>query len=116
MAVRLRSPLQVEPDPVSTRGLTVREVARRYRVGEDKVRAWIRSGELRAINTAAVACGKSRWVIPPEALSEFEHRRVASPPHPKPRQRRRQQGATDFYPDAAPSMPSPTPSIGGSDG
>ena len=116
MAVRLRSPLQVEPDPVSIRGLTVREVARRYRVGEDKVRAWIRSGELRAINTAAVVCGKCRWVIPPEALSEFERRRGASPPQPKPRQKRRQQGAIDFYPDAAPRMPSSTPSMGGSDG
>lgn len=116
MAVRLRSPLQVEPDPVSTCGLTVREVARRYRVSEDKVRAWIRSGELRAINTAAVACGKSRWVIPPEALPEFERRRAAGPTHPAPRRRQRQQGAIDFYPNAAPSrMASPTSVRGGSD-
>jgi hypothetical protein len=46
-------------------GLTVRDVARRYRVGEDKVRGWIARGELAAINTATVMCGRPRWVIPP---------------------------------------------------
>jgi excisionase family DNA binding protein len=78
-------------------GLTVREVARRYRVGEDKVRAWIRRGELRAINTAAVLCGRPRWVIPAEALSEFERQRAGGPPPTAPRRRRRQQ-AIDYYP------------------
>jgi hypothetical protein len=34
-------------------GLTVREFALRYRVGEDKVRGWITRGEVTAINTAA---------------------------------------------------------------
>jgi excisionase family DNA binding protein len=32
------------------RGLTVREVARRYRVCKDKVLGWIRRGELIAVN------------------------------------------------------------------
>ena len=80
-------------------GLTVREVARRYRVGEDKVRLWIRRGELRAINTAAVACARPLFVIPPEALSEFERRRAgALPPKPQ-RQCRRKSGTIDYYPD-----------------
>ena len=70
MAVRLL--LQVAPDLISARGLTVREIARRYRVGEDKVRLWIRRGELRAINTSEALCGRPRWVIPPEALVGFE--------------------------------------------
>ena len=42
------------------RGYTVREVALRLRVGEDKVRNWIARGELLAINTATVVCGKPR--------------------------------------------------------
>ena len=49
-------------------GLTVADVARRYRVGEDKVRGWIARGELRAVNTATVLCGRPRWVISPDAL------------------------------------------------
>lgn len=81
-------------------GLTVRDVARRYRVGEDKVRAWINRGELRAINTAAVLCGRPRWVIPPESLTEFERRRAGGPA-PKPAsRRRRQRDLIDFYPDS----------------
>ncbi len=46
-----------EPVAASEPGLTVRDVACRYRVGEDKVRGWIARGELRAINTAKVLCG-----------------------------------------------------------
>jgi transposase len=78
-------------------GLTVRDVARRYRVGEDKVRSWIARGELRAINTAAALCGRPRWVIPVEALAEFERRRAGGP-QPKPTRRRRRREAIDYYP------------------
>ncbi len=97
---------ELHKNPVA--GLTVREVALRYRVGEDKVRAWIRNGELRAINTAALVCGKCRWVIPPEALPEFERRRAASTEKPKS-QKRAHTSAIDFYPDASERpVPSPT--------
>jgi excisionase family DNA binding protein len=82
-----------------TVGLTVREVARRYRVGTDKVRAWIRSGSLKAVNTAAHQCAKARFVIVPEALAEFERGRAAAAP-PKPQRRRRQPaGLIDFFPN-----------------
>jgi hypothetical protein len=80
------------------RGLTVRDVARRYRVSPDKVRAWIARGELRAINTASAMCGKPRFVIPPEALTDFERRRDASPP-PIPPRRRKRTNLVDYYPD-----------------
>jgi excisionase family DNA binding protein len=79
-------------------GLTVGDVAKRYRVSPDKVRAWIARGELRAVNTAASMCGKPRWVIPPESLAEFERRRAGGSP-PKPQRRRRQPVAVDYYPD-----------------
>jgi transposase len=82
----------------NARGLTVTDVARRYRVGEDKVRAWITRGELRAVNTAAVRCGKPRYVVPPEALAEFERNRDAGPP-PKPIRSPRKPQVRDYYPD-----------------
>jgi hypothetical protein len=79
-------------------GLTVREFARRYRVGEDKVRNWISRGELKAGNTAAALCGRPRWVIPVEALAEFERRRSSTPPQKPTRRRPRQGRAIDYYP------------------
>jgi transposase len=84
--------------PLPHRGLTITDVARRYRVKRDKVRAWIRRGELRAVNTATAACGKPRFVVTAEALVEFERRRTATPAKPMPRRRRR-WGAVDYYPD-----------------
>lgn len=85
-------------ETASTHGLTVLEVARRYRVGEDKVRAWIARGELTAVNTATVLCGRPRWVIPAEALAAFERRRSSAPPPKRPRKRSRPPGSIDFFP------------------
>jgi len=82
----------------ATPGLTVKEFARRYRVGEDKVRGWIRRGELRAVNTATALCGKPRWVIPFDALAEFENRRAGGSP-PKPPRRKRRTVKIDYFPD-----------------
>ncbi len=87
------------PDSASARGLTVADLARRYRVSEDKVRTWIKRGELRAINTASASCARPRFVVPPEALSAFEQRRAGSMAPNPPRKRRRQSHQIDFYPD-----------------
>jgi hypothetical protein len=73
-------------------------VARRYRVSPDKVRAWIRRGDLRAVNTAALACARPRFVVTPEALAEFERGRACGLP-PKPPRKRRQPFQVDYYPD-----------------
>ena len=78
------------------RGLTTRDVARRYRVSEDKVRAWIRCGRLSAINTASAKCGKPRYVVTPEAIAEFERVHSAAAP-PRAVRRRRQPAVIDFY-------------------
>ena len=80
-------------------GLTVADVARRYRVSEDKVRGWIRRGELRAVNTAAALCGRPRFVITPEALARFERARAAGQPPKQPRRRHKRTGLVDYYPD-----------------
>src|SRR5262245_4969728 len=79
-------------------GLTVENLARRYRVSPDKIRGWIARGELRAINTAIAVCGKPRWVITPDALAAFEQKRLGGPT-PKPQRRRRTPSVIDFYSD-----------------
>lgn len=80
-------------------GQTVADVARRYRVSPEKVRGWIKRGELAAINTAKARCGKPRYVILPEALAEFERGRAAATPNaPKPKRRKR-TNIVDYYPD-----------------
>lgn len=80
-------------------GLTVRDLALRFRVGEDKVRGWIKRGELSAINTADRRCARPRFVVTAEALAEFERRRHAATPNaPKPK-RRKKTTYIDFFPD-----------------
>ena len=86
------------PDPVPQRGFTVADIAARHRVGEDKVRGWIKRGELFAINTADSRCGKPRFVVLPESLAEFERGRSTAPP-PKPPRRRKKTSQVDYYPD-----------------
>ena len=78
-------------------GFTVADLADRYRVSPDKVRGWIVRAELRALNTAAIGC-KPRYVVPPDALADFERARSAAKPVTAPRRRRRAATAErDFY-------------------
>jgi hypothetical protein len=80
-------------------GLTVREVARRYRVGTQKVVNWIRRGELGAINTSTSLCSRPRFVVLPDALLAFEKARAVVP-KPKPARRARPRSDfIDFFPD-----------------
>ncbi|HEY7311878.1 MAG TPA: helix-turn-helix domain-containing protein [Gemmataceae bacterium] len=81
-----------------TRGLTTTDAARLLRVSEDKIRAWIRAGELPAVNTANTRSGKPRFVILPQAIRQFVAARSAAPP-PKPPRRKKKTTLVDFYPD-----------------
>jgi hypothetical protein len=84
-------------DPRRGPGFTVRELARVLRVSPDRIRSWIKSGQLGAINTASVHCGKPRFVVLPHHLAEFEHsRRVARPSGPVRKKKR--TGGVDYYP------------------
>ncbi len=69
-------------------GCTPSELARRYGVSPDKVLAWIRAGELRAVNVATRCTGRPRYVILPEAISAFEAARSVAPPPRVARKRR----------------------------
>ena len=79
-------------------GLTVREVAKLMRVSKDKVRAWIRTGQLGAINRATQLCGKPRFIVLPHHLADFERRRLCGPVS-NPARRKRKPSGTDYYPD-----------------
>jgi hypothetical protein len=82
------------------RGWTVTGLAQRFRVSEDKVRGWIKRGELIAVNTADTRCGKSRYVVTPESLAQFERSRAATTPdRPAPRHKRRPAAMVDFFAD-----------------
>jgi excisionase family DNA binding protein len=79
-------------------GFTVADVAKRFRVGRDKVRTWIKRGELTAVNTSNRRCRRPRFVILPDALNAFERSRSTAPV-PKKVRARKQQHQIDFFPD-----------------
>ena len=82
----------------SPQSYTPRELAKVLRISPDKIRALIRSGELGAINTATIRCGKPRFVILPHHLVEFEKgRRITPAAKPAPR-KQHQRGMTDYFP------------------
>jgi excisionase family DNA binding protein len=85
---------ETSPTP---RGMTTREVARLLRVGEDRVRSWIRSGKLGAVNTSDSGCARPRFVVLPHHLDEFTRGRSCAPP-PKVKRTKRRAGAVDYFP------------------
>lgn len=76
---------------------TVRDLCERYCVGEHTVLAWIRSGELRAIDVSRNRGGKPRWRVTPEALEAFELIRTPSPPPPRKRRRKQPPDVVEYY-------------------
>jgi hypothetical protein len=76
--------------------LSVSAFARKWHVGEDKIRKWIESGELRAYNLSSSPLGRPRDRIPVEAEQEFLRRRQSGPTR-TPARKRRQPG-TDYFP------------------
>jgi hypothetical protein len=72
------------PDAALDRCLSVRELAKRWRVAPKKVRLLIRRGTLNAFD---VGFGRTELRIPPEAIQVAEQSRLAVKPRPKRRQR-----------------------------
>jgi transposase len=89
--------MSTAPD-ASAAGFTVRDLSQRWRVSEDKVRAWIGKGEQKGVNTATNLCGRPRWVVSPDAVAEFEKRRAGSSPPKLKRARKRTQEEIDYFP------------------
>ena len=75
-----------------------REIAAMYRISINKVLAWVRSGELKAINVGRDNAKRPRFLIPVESLSAFEASRASRPPATKAKRRRRQPAdVKSFY-------------------
>jgi hypothetical protein len=86
------------PDtPLSRLGFSVADLCRRWKIGGDKIRGFVRRGELVAVNVAANLSGRPQWRITPESVERFEMRR-SSVPVPKPQRRRHRPVAVDYYP------------------
>ena len=78
--------------------LTPPELAELWGISPDKVHAWIRSGELRAINVATTPGGRPRYVIDREDIIAFELKRsIVAPPQPRRRRSKRQTNVIEFY-------------------
>jgi transposase len=86
------------PNDLAT-GFTVRDLARRYRVGVARVIGWIRRGELRAINRRDDRSCRPSFVVTPEALTDFERSRQVATPAPKPPRRKKRICEVDYFPD-----------------
>ena len=59
--------------------LTVPQIAERFAVDPDCVRAWIKSGALVAIDVSRVKGKLPRWRVTPQALEQFEQARASNP-------------------------------------
>jgi excisionase family DNA binding protein len=78
--------------------LTPPKVAKRLGVSSDKVYAWIRRGELAAVNAATISSGRRRWLITEDALTEFQNsRKSRKPPVTKPKRRQSQSGVDEYF-------------------
>lgn len=78
--------------------LTPPEVAKLFGVEPGKVIAWIRSGELRAIDGATRRGQRPRFLIDVDDLAAFERSRAVVPPSaPAPRRRRSSGQVTEFF-------------------
>ena len=75
--------------------LTPPQIAARLAIKPGKVIAWIRSGELKAVDVANRGCTRPRYRVDPSDLEKFLLRRSAGPT-PKTIRRRKKKMPADF--------------------
>lgn len=73
------------------------QVARRLAIKAERVRAMIRSGELRAVDLASHGCRRPRFRVAEADLQLFLEKRAVKPPSPRPKRRRRDRDDTIQY-------------------
>jgi excisionase family DNA binding protein len=75
----------------------IKDLCERFAVGEHTVLAWVRSGELRAIDVSRKQGGRPKWRITQEALEAFALARTSTPPPPRGRRRNKPADVIEFY-------------------
>lgn len=68
--------------------VTVPQLAREWGADVKTVRAWIRTGQLRAIDACVKPGGRPRYLIDRADILAFENARTVQPHNRKPRRRR----------------------------
>ncbi len=91
-------PARAAKQAARKQGWTPPELAERLGVSPDKILAWIRSGELPAVNVSTRRGGRPRYLINREGLTIFEaKRRAAGDPPIKRRRRRQDPGVIEYF-------------------
>ena len=75
--------------PRDDQWMTTAEVADQLRIDPDRVVAWIKAGQLVAVNIGDGA--KPRFRVSPGSLADFLEHRRPNPPTPRPRARQRRR-------------------------
>ena len=82
--------------PPAPRWLCAREIAQQLAVKPERVIAWIRAGQLRAVNVGD-GLVKPRFRIAPSDLENFLAARAVQPPVRPARRRRQVEGITEYF-------------------
>ena len=82
--------------PPAPRWLRAREIAQQLAVKPERVIAWIRAGQLRAVNVGD-GLVKPRFRIAPADLEDFLAARTVQPPARPARRRRHVEGITEYF-------------------
>lgn len=77
------------------RAITPPAYAARLGIHVARVLAWIRAGELAAIDVGDRT--RPRWRILPDAIAQFERRRAAKPPAPPAPRRKKDPAITEYF-------------------
>ncbi len=88
-----------EQSEAPARAMTVRQLARLLGVAPTRVRGWIKSGQLRALNLASSPLARPRMLILPDDWEAFRRAHAAVPEQPPKRRRRKVPCPKDYYPD-----------------
>jgi Helix-turn-helix domain len=97
--ISLSCPQSRSPAEAVPQGYSVKDLCRRWKVGQDKVYGFIRRGELVGVNVAANLSRRPQWRFTLKAVEDFERRRTSAPPPEPTRRRRRKVEEVDYYPD-----------------
>jgi hypothetical protein len=87
----------IETTPRRRRKLTPPELAKQWGIDPAKILAWIRAGELRAIDGATQRGGRPRFLIDEADIAAFEAARAVQPPVARVRRRRGKSQVIEFF-------------------